>query len=65
MILVLCESYVCAILDQAAGQPSMSRDDFYRLFRGYITGGFRAEVDEASLRYFIRKRSPVHPKAAA
>jgi hypothetical protein len=65
MIQVLCESYVRAILDQAAGQQSMSRDDFYRFFRGHIAAGLRAEVDEASLRYFKRKRTPVHAKPAA
>ena len=65
MIQVFSESYVRAILDQMAGHQSMSRDDFYRLFRGHITAGFRAEVDEASLRYFTRKRNPVHAKSAA
>jgi hypothetical protein len=65
MIQIFCESYVCAILDRAAGHQSMSRDDFYRLFRVHITAGFRAEVDEASLRYFKRKRTPVHAKSAA
>jgi hypothetical protein len=65
MIQVLCESYVRAILDQAAGQQSMSRDDFYRFFRGHISAGLRAEVDEASLRYFKRKSTPVHAKSAA
>jgi len=64
MIQVLCESYVRAILNQATGQPSMSRDDFYRLFRGHVTAGFRAEVDEASFRYFKKKRNPVHAKSA-
>ena len=63
MIQVFCESYVRAIRDQAAGQQSMSRDDFYRFFRGHIAAGLRAEVDEASLRYF--KRTPVHAKSAA
>jgi hypothetical protein len=65
MTQVFCESYVHAILDQAAGHQSMSRDDFYRLFRGHITAGFRAEVDEASLRYFKRKRTLVPAKFAA
>jgi hypothetical protein len=65
MIQVFCESYVRAILDQMAGHQSMSRDDFYRLFRGHIIAGFRAEVDEASLRYFTRKRNPAHAKSAA
>jgi hypothetical protein len=65
MIQVFCESHVRAILDQAAGQQSMSRDDFYGFFRGHITAGLRAEVDEASLRYFTRKRNPVHGKSAA
>jgi hypothetical protein len=65
MIQLFCESYVRAILDQAAGQQGMSRDEFYRLFRGHITAGFRAEVDEASHRYFTRRRSPVHAKSAA
>jgi hypothetical protein len=65
MMQVFCESYVRAILEQVAGHQSMSRDDFYRLFRGHITAGFRAEVDEASLRYFTRKRNPVHAKSAA
>jgi hypothetical protein len=35
MIQVFCESYVRAILDQAAGQQSMSRDDFYRFPRSH------------------------------
>ena len=65
VIQLFCESYVRAILDQVAGQQSMSRDDFYRLFRGHLTAGFRAEVDEASHRYFARKRNPVHAKSAA
>jgi hypothetical protein len=65
MTQVFCESYVHAILDQAARHQSMSRDDFYRLFRGHITAGFRAEVDEASLRYFKRKRTLVPAKFAA
>jgi len=65
MMQVLCEVYVQAILDQAADQSSMSRDDFYRLFRGYLVAGFRAEVDEAAFQYFKKKRSPVHPKFAA
>jgi hypothetical protein len=65
MIQVFCEGYVHAILDQAAGHQSMSRDDFYSLFRGHITAGLRAEVDEASCRYFARKRTPVHAKSAA
>jgi hypothetical protein len=65
MIQIFCERYVRAILDQAAGHQSMSRDDFYSLFRGYITAGFRAEVDEASRRYFAWKRTPVHAKSAA
>jgi hypothetical protein len=65
VIQLFCETYVRAILDQAAGQQSMSRDDFYRFFRGHIIAGLRAEVDEASLRYFTRKRSPVHAKPAA
>jgi hypothetical protein len=65
MIQVFCERYVRAILDQTTGHPSMSRDDFYSLFRGHIAAGFRAEVDEASRRYFARKRTPVHAKSAA
>jgi hypothetical protein len=65
MIHVFCERYVRAILDRAAGHQSMSRDDFYSLFRGYITAGFRAEVDEASRRYFSLKRTPVDAKSAA
>jgi hypothetical protein len=65
MIQVFCERYVRAMLDQAAGHQSMSRDDFYNLFRGHIAAGFRAEVDEASRRYFARKRTPVHAKSAA
>jgi hypothetical protein len=65
MIQVFCESYVRAILDQAAGQQSMSRDDFYRLFSGHIGAGLRAEVDEASLRYFKRKRTLLSAKFAA
>jgi hypothetical protein len=65
LIQLFSESYVRAILDHAAGQQSLSRDDFYRLFRGYIAAGFRAEVDEASHRYFARKRNPVHAKSAA
>jgi len=65
MIQTFCESHVRAILDQAARQQCMSRDDFYRFFRGHITAGLRAEVDEASLRYFTRRRNPVHAKSAA
>jgi len=62
MTQVFSESYIRAILDQAARQKSMSRDDFYRFFRGYITAGLRAEVDEASFRYFKRKRTLLSAK---
>jgi hypothetical protein len=65
MIRIFSENYVRAILDQVADHHSMSRDDFYRLFRGHITAGFRAEVDEASHRYFARKRNPMHAQSAA
>jgi hypothetical protein len=49
VIQLFCESYVRAMLDRAAGEQNMSRDDFYRLFRGHITAGFRPEVDEAPI----------------
>jgi hypothetical protein len=65
MIQVFCERSVHAILDQAVGHQSMSRDDFYRIFRGHIAAGFRAEVDEASYRYFARKRTLLSAKLAA
>ena len=60
MIPVFDESYVREILDEADSRPQpLSRDDFYRLFRPDTAAGYMAEVEEASRRYFAKRRNPI------
>jgi hypothetical protein len=65
MMQVFHIDYVLEVLAEAESRQSLSRDEFYRLFRHDINAGFRPEVDEAARRYFAWKKTPVHAKSAA
>jgi hypothetical protein len=60
MMPVFHDDYVLEILAEAEGRPSLSRNEFYKLFRHDINAGFRPEVDEAARRYFTRELTPVY-----